>query len=43
MQKLFLEKSSSSSVIFFDFSHGLCESCEEKLFGNEEWYKKQKK
>ena len=25
-----------------DFSHGLCESCEEKLFGNEEWYKKKK-
>jgi len=25
------------------FSHGLCENCEEKLYGNEEWYKKKKK
>lgn len=24
------------------FSHGLCEECTEKLYGNEEWYKKSK-
>lgn len=23
------------------FSHGICESCAEKLYGNEEWYKKE--
>ncbi|PKL15456.1 MAG: hypothetical protein CVV49_21200 [Spirochaetae bacterium HGW-Spirochaetae-5] len=36
LEKYFLEHTD------VQFSHGLCEKCEEKLYGNEEWYKKKK-
>jgi DNA-binding response OmpR family regulator len=35
--EIYIEKHTDS-----DFSHGMCEECAEKLYGDQEWFKKRK-